>query len=306
MTGKDSELTEKKIVFIVLHYMAVEVTLECVRHIRKNMDTDSYQIVIVDNHSPDESYRILNEKYGCVPCITLLHNEENLGFSRGNNVGIRYALRHYRFDFMVVLNNDAFLLETAFAYKLDRYFSRYHFAVAGPRVIDKLGRNSNPVSDHLPSEKVIRERIQEAKTMLWMNRVHLFSLYTNYLEWKSKLIRVAKILRNREKFPPVVNQVRKNVVLHGSFWIFSGEYFRIYDGLNEKKSMFVEEQTLLYKLLQKNLLSVYLPDILVLHLEDASTDAVYRKPKEKMLFVYEKTLEAWKEYRDMVSKEPAE
>ena len=43
-----------------------------------------------------------------------------------------------------------------------------------------------------------------------------------------------------------------------------------------------------------------------LHLEDASTDAVYRKPKEKMLFVYEKTLEAWKEYRDMVSKEPAE
>ena len=74
MTGKDSELTEKKIVFIVLHYMAVEVTLECVRRIRKNMGTRTVTrllswIII----SPDESYRILNENIWMRSCITLLH-----------------------------------------------------------------------------------------------------------------------------------------------------------------------------------------------------------------------------------------
>ena len=129
--------------------------------------------------------------------------------------------------------------------------------------------------------------------MLWIDRVHLFSLYTNYLEWKSKLIRVAKILRNREKFPMgFVNQGQKNVVLHGSFWIFSGGYFPDLRRLNEKKVCLWKSRPCYINFYKRICFLFYLPDILVLHLEDASTNAVYRKPKEKMLFVYEKTLEA--------------
>ena len=70
------------IVFVVLHYGAIEETNKCIESIRKKIDTEYYRIIIIDNCSPDNSYTRLVEQYGEDTDIVLIRNAENLGFAR--------------------------------------------------------------------------------------------------------------------------------------------------------------------------------------------------------------------------------
>ena len=290
----------KKICFVILHYMVVETTIQSIEHIRNNIDIDDYQIIVVDNASPDQSYDILFQNYKQEEKITIIHNSENKGFSGGNNVGICYVLNNFEYEFIVVMNNDAFLLETAFYHKIDKYYQRYGFSVAGPRIIDRYGVNNNPVAEDLPKEKNIYSQIKRSEKIVKLGKRKMLGIYFWYRDYRTRLERMNKIFRKKEKKEEPINSVKMNVVLHGSFWIFSPKYFEEYTGLANKKNMFVEEETLLYKLQRKNLLSIYMPDVLVLHLEDASTDAVFRKNLDKELFVNMQRVASWKEYLEMI------
>ena len=90
--------------FVILHYRAVEMTRTCVERIQA-LD-GSKHIVIVDNASPNGTGRILKEEYAGQDNVTVLLNEENAGFARGNNLGIRWVCTHLPAQFTVVLNND--------------------------------------------------------------------------------------------------------------------------------------------------------------------------------------------------------
>lgn len=293
----------KKMIFIVLHYMAVEATMECIAHIIKNIDTESYKIIVVDNHSPDSSLEILKKKYKGNANIHLIHNDKNYGFTHGNNTGIHYALAHYDFDFMTVLNNDAFLIETALLHKCEMYYKKYQFALAGPRIIDKYGNNGNLPAEGLPDQRRIRRIIADAEKRLRLNTLHLLMPYIRIKEWKTRLYRARCALLNKNRQSIAANETKENVILHGCFWIFSSKYFEVFSGLPEKKGMFAEEETLLFHILKKKMTTLYVPDILVLHLEDASIKDAYKKEKERLLFIYKKRIETWKEYLETVNRE---
>ncbi len=62
----------------------------------------NFRIVVVDNGSSDDSVELVMNKY---PQAQLILNERNLGFSEGNNVGIRDALMNNA-DYVVLLNPD--------------------------------------------------------------------------------------------------------------------------------------------------------------------------------------------------------
>lgn len=64
-----------------------------------NQDYRNIEIIVVDNASEDESADMVRKSYRDV---VLIQNQSNLGFSMGNNIGIRRA----RGDFLLVLNND--------------------------------------------------------------------------------------------------------------------------------------------------------------------------------------------------------
>jgi N-acetylglucosaminyl-diphospho-decaprenol L-rhamnosyltransferase len=55
------------------------------------------RVVIVDNHSPDDSVALIRTaiaRQGCGDWVELICHPSNAGFSAGNNVGIRHALSH--------------------------------------------------------------------------------------------------------------------------------------------------------------------------------------------------------------------
>lgn len=60
------------------------------------------EIIIVDNASTDGSLEAIGSFQFPIPNLQLIKNKENLGFSRGNNVGVRYARGRY----VLFLNPD--------------------------------------------------------------------------------------------------------------------------------------------------------------------------------------------------------
>ena len=90
-----------KVAIIILNWNNFEATSDCLKSL-ENIEYPNYQVIVVDNGSTDGSRERLVKEFEW-PRIIL--NGENLGFSAGNNVGIKEALSDGA-DYVVLLNND--------------------------------------------------------------------------------------------------------------------------------------------------------------------------------------------------------
>jgi GT2 family glycosyltransferase len=91
-----------KVGVIVLTWNGKDLTLQCLESLSR-LDYDRADIVVVDNASTDGTAEAIRTDYG--ERVTLIVNEENLGFAGGNNIGIRHALDKGS-DYVLLLNND--------------------------------------------------------------------------------------------------------------------------------------------------------------------------------------------------------
>ncbi|MCR5233019.1 MAG: glycosyltransferase [Lachnospiraceae bacterium] len=292
MGYKMENIAKYDIVFEILHYMAVESTILSIEYIEKNIDTDSYRIVVVDNCSPDGSGERLADKYSDSEKVEILLNSSNQGFTRGNNYGIRYIRDHYDCCFLAVMNNDVLLAETTLIHKLNKYYAEYGFAVAGPNVVDPYGSVSNPVAYELPSDKLISERIEGPVKLLKFDKYGLINVYDK-IAYTS--FRIQRFFKGEAKKKYILD-AKQDVVLHGCFWVFSRKYFERYSGLADKEYMYGEEETLQLCLEKAGLKSIYMPDVTVLHLHAQSSKEAFGNKAEKKRFVAHNQIESWKEY----------
>lgn len=86
---------------VIVNWNNSRDTLECIESLNRSV-TDC-KAIVVDNGSPKNDVEIL----GSIPGIVLITCSENLGFGRGNNVGIRWAMAHTDCKYILLLNNDA-------------------------------------------------------------------------------------------------------------------------------------------------------------------------------------------------------
>lgn len=88
-----------KIAIVILTYNNLEYTKACLESIRKYTERGTYEIVIVDNNSTDDTRQWLLEQGD----IKVKFNNENMGFPRGCNMGIGLAEAN---SDILLLNND--------------------------------------------------------------------------------------------------------------------------------------------------------------------------------------------------------
>lgn len=96
-----------KIFVIILNFNGARTLPNCLNAVFQS-DYPNFETVVVDNNSTDGSFEEARLKYSKAHFIK---NSSNVGFSKGNNVGIRYALEKFA-DFILVLNNDAVIEKT--------------------------------------------------------------------------------------------------------------------------------------------------------------------------------------------------
>lgn len=90
-----------KVFIIILNYNRRDCLKKCLDSVFK-ITYPNFEVVLVDNNSNDGSFEMARTGYSRA---VFIKNEENLGYSAGNNVGIKYALERMA-DFVLLLNND--------------------------------------------------------------------------------------------------------------------------------------------------------------------------------------------------------
>jgi len=86
---------------VVLNWNRRDDTLACLGSLAR-LDYSAFEVVVVDNGSTDGSVLAIRERF---PDVFLIENGENLGYTGGNNAGLRYALDR-GLDYVLLLNND--------------------------------------------------------------------------------------------------------------------------------------------------------------------------------------------------------
>ena len=90
-----------KFLIILLNYNNWEDTLDCIFSLQKSGVGDP-NILIIENCSTDNSLEKLKEN---APEVKIIVAKKNLGFTGGNNLGIKYAFEN-NYKYVIVLNND--------------------------------------------------------------------------------------------------------------------------------------------------------------------------------------------------------
>ena len=81
------------------------MTLDCLQSVIAET-TVPYELIVLDNRSPDGSAAAIAEAF---PDVRLIASQENHGFARGNNVAAREA----RGKYLLLLNPDTLVLDRA-------------------------------------------------------------------------------------------------------------------------------------------------------------------------------------------------
>lgn len=95
-----------EISFIVVNYNGLANTRELLRSIERYINGISYEIVVVDNGSFKNESLNLSEEF---PKAVNIRSDKNLGFSGGNNLGIKASSGQY----IMLINNDALLCDSS-------------------------------------------------------------------------------------------------------------------------------------------------------------------------------------------------
>lgn len=116
-----------KVVVVILNYKVRDLTLAAIKSIQST-DYKNLQIIVVDNNSQDG----LGEEISDFKNVIFISNKANLGYSGGNNVGVKEGLK-IGADYILVLNPDTEVDKSAIS-KLVEVAKREDIDIAGPKI----------------------------------------------------------------------------------------------------------------------------------------------------------------------------
>ncbi len=117
---------------IIVNWNVRDFLDRCLASLRQHVRDLTFEVIVVDNASKDDSVQMVRSKY---PEVLLIANEANNGFCRGNNQGLEVA----RGEFVVLLNPDTEVypgaMETLVAFLRDHP----DVGVVGPMLLSPEG-----------------------------------------------------------------------------------------------------------------------------------------------------------------------
>lgn len=125
-----------KFAFLILNYKSTHETEQCVDSIENlEQEENDVQIIIVDNDSQDGCVEHFRKIYKGKKYIHIIENENNAGFSRGNNIGYEYVYENIKPDFLVMINSDIECRQKDFLKRIKEIYTKTHFFCTGTRCI---------------------------------------------------------------------------------------------------------------------------------------------------------------------------
>lgn len=223
---------------VIVNYNTAKQTAACIGSIYDHTKGIQFEVILVDNHSQDNSKTLITQSYPQVRWIDMGYNS---GFARANNAGIRGARGRY----VLLLNSDIILFDNAISKSVLNMDLDKKIVAAGCQLLNvdgSLQKSGGTFEDDL---------------RFWFGRVPYWRrIITPFLKifWKSTDERVEWIM--------------------GAYLIVRREAISEIGLLDEDFFMYAEEIEWCSRLSKKGVLTIF-KDIKVIHTLGASSKKVY-------------------------------
>jgi len=248
---------------IILNYNVRYFLEQCVFSVQKALEVIDGEIIVVDNNSSDDSCEMMKSRF---PNIKLIENKENLGFPKGNNIGVAEAKGEY----ICILNPDTVVAEDTFAKVITRFETiSSEVGIIGCKLIDGTG-------NFLPESK-------RGVPTPWVAFTKIFGLYKLFpnSSWFNQYY--AQHLNE--------DQSGEVDILVGAFMVVKRSLYLEIGGFDENCFMYSDDIDLSYIVKKLGKQNYYFADTTVIHYKGESTvrDGLYMKRfREAMQFFYKK------------------
>jgi GT2 family glycosyltransferase len=295
----------KHISFVILNYKTWEESAACADSILKSQTWEALSLVIVDNGSGNDSVQRLREKYAKEARVHVVAAEKNLGFAKGNNLGIAYAREHFDPDFIVAANSDIIFEQPDYCRKIAEIYEKRPYALLGGDIIDaSRTQHFNPVAERrVYSISYMRKQIAvsqlKAVSFRLIKALHLKRAVAGHYktaEGASKNLTTREVDGKSVSADSRIEEAQEGVLLHGCCIVFSRDFFAEFDGFYDQTFLYAEEEILYYLAMKKGLTVLYSPEVVCMHKEAVTTNRLYRDFCDAKIFYFSNITKSYRAF----------
>lgn len=243
---------------------ALDVTLEA---IFKSTTKYSYEVIVVNNASPDGSMDMVRQKYysnpNYQPKLKLIDNKTNLGFGKGNNIGMKVA----KGDYILLLNSDTKVDEDNFEVMLDFIKTRPDIGIVTCKLLKPDGTLDAASRRSEPDPKISFYRLSGLQR-LFPNKFGSYNLLNSDINQESQLDACV-----------------------GAYMLMSRKAYEVTQGFDEDFFMYGEDLDLCKRVRDAGLKIWYYPNSSCIHFKGQSS----KRTPQKMIYYFHFTM--WLYYK---------
>ena len=230
------QTTHKQLDIIIVSYNTAEYTKRAIESVYDETTDTNFNLIVVDNNSPDHSVRVIREHF---PDVTLIESKTNLGFAGGVNLGVQAASSPY----ILLLNPDTIILDGA----IDTLM---HFSTQQPKakiwggitLNNDLSLNPNNARARLSFKTLLFSALGLSKIF----RSSCFFNHDNYGCWDRKSIREVDVVT-------------------GCFFLTTRSLWQTLEGLDDTFFMYAEEADYCIRAISKGYQPIVTPKAQIIH-----------------------------------------
>jgi hypothetical protein len=124
--------TDNKLSIIIVSWNAKKHLIKCLQSIKPELVNMPVEIIVIDNLSSDGSADAVEKQF---PEVKLIRKNQNLGFAKANNVGIRSSSGEY----VCLMNSDIVVMKDCISRLLEYMDANTKVGVLGPKTLNADG-----------------------------------------------------------------------------------------------------------------------------------------------------------------------
>lgn len=226
---------------IIISYNNFQLTYNCIKSIYEHTKSVSFEIIVVDNASTEGDI----EEYLKDFSVKIIKNNDNLGFAKANNIGLKFAKGNY----ILFLNNDTLFIENTL--KNIFLFS------------EQINNESLIGCKILNSDKTLQYSVYDFPSLLNIFTSNFF-LYLIFP--KSKYFNKYHLMEKK------INIITKVDVIIGAFIWGNKNFIDKLKGFDEKFFFYAEDTDLCFQARKQNIDTYYYPNTSIIHLKGTAVN----------------------------------
>ena len=230
-----------KVYVVVVTFNAMPWIDRCISSLSNN--DIAVNTIVIDNCSSDDTCTHISKNY---PEVRVIQSEINLGFGRGNNIGLKLALKE-KADYVLLLNQDAWVDNTCISTLIKAHKDNPHFGVLSPQ--------------HLSAER----QSLETKFEEYCSPLNTPQLLSDFVTGNKKT-------------------VYKSNFVNAAVWLMSSDCLSVVGGFNPLFPHYGEDEEYIFRTKYHGFSLGIVPEAVAVHDARFSWEKIEFNPKRNLIF----------------------